>query len=292
MQKSCSIKAVLLEGTRMLHEAGIPNPRRESIAIWAAMTGLNAGDVWLRRDCEALDADSRRYREALLRRSHGEPLPYVVGETGFRKLDLKVDGRALIPRPETEGLVDWVLDWGQRRTGAGADDWGVAVDVGTGTGCIALSIATEGRFTRVFATDISTSALELAASNVEAVSPVTPVELRKGFLLEPLGDMIVDVVVSNPPYISAPEYATMDRGVTEFEPRDALLSGTDGMHHTRVVLESAIHRLAEGGLIALEVDSTRAGAVVDYAKRLGWSEVRLEDDLFERPRFFLATKET
>lgn len=292
MQKSCSTEAVLVEGTRMLHEAGIPNPRRESIAIWAALTGLQLGDVWLQRDCEAPEADSCRYREALQRRIRGEPFQYVVGETGFRKLDLKVDGRALIPRPETEGLVQLVLDWGHRRTGAAANDWGVAVDVGTGAGCIALSLATEGRFARVFATDISSSALELAKLNVEAVSPATPIELREGPLLAPLGDMLVDVVVSNPPYISADEYALLDSGVRDFEPRDALFGGTDGMHHTCAILECAVDRVAEDGLIALEVDSTRADAVVEHASRLGWSEVRLVDDLFGRTRFFLANKET
>ena len=287
-----SIEVELRAGTRVLNHAGILNPKREATAIWASLTGNQLGDVWLMRDAEAPQAHSSRFREALARRASGEPLPYVVGVTGFRKLDLKVDRRALIPRPETEGLVDWVLAWGNRRTSAEAARWGVAVDVGTGTGCIALCLAVEGNFERVVATDNSIQALELAGENVSSIAPETPVELRSGSLLEPLGGLVADVIVSNPPYVTAAEHAGLDAGVRDFEPRDALVSGLDGMNHTRALLEGARSRLVSGGLVAIEVDSNRAGAVLELADQLGWSNARVEADLFGRPRFFLATKET
>jgi release factor glutamine methyltransferase len=292
MPERPSIEGVLREGEQVLDEAGILNPKREATAIWAALAGCLPGDVWLRRAEEAPEDLASLFREALTRRAAGEPLQYVVGVSGFRTLELKVDRRALIPRPETEGLVDRVLEWGKSRTCPQADNWGVAVDVGTGTGCIALSLAVEGNFERIIATDISDSALQLAAENVGEVAPETPVELRRGYLLDPLGEQIVDVIVSNPPYVTTSEYTGLDTGVSDFEPWEALVSGADGMGHTRELLEGAASRLAPGGLLAIEVDSTRADVVIDLARQMGWPNARVEADLFGRPRFLHATKET
>jgi release factor glutamine methyltransferase len=291
MRERRSIAIELRDATRFLDRAGILNPKREATAIWASLADTQPGDIWLRREEEVLESESRRFLEALHRRASGEPLPYVVGETGFRTLDIKVDRRVLIPRPETEGLVECVLEWCRFHSSAEADEWGVAVDVGTGSGCIALSLAMEGNFERVLATDNSEAALELATENVELVSAETPVEVRLGALLDPLGEAEVEVIVSNPPYVTISEYDMLDSSVTSFEPRNALVSGEDGMDHTRELLVSAVDRLVPGGLIAIEVDSTRAEMACDLACRLGWPNARVEADLFGRPRFLLATKE-
>lgn len=292
MRERRSIATELRDATRFLDRAGILNPKREATAIWASLADTQPGDIWLRREEEVLESESKRFLEALHRRARGEPLPYVVGETGFRRLDLKVDSRVLIPRPETEGLVECVLEWCRLHSSAEADGWGVAVDVGTGSGCIALSLAMEGNFERVLATDNSEAALELAAENVELVSAETPVEIRLGALLDPLGETDVDVIVSNPPYVTISEYDMLESSVTSFEPRNALVSGEDGMDHTRELLVRAVDHLVPGGLIAIEVDSTRAEMAHDLARRLGWPNARVEADLFGRPRFLLATKET
>ena len=163
MPRRPTIELELREGTRVLDDAGILNPKREATAIWASLAGCLPGDVWLGREEEAPEDLSTRFREALKRRATGEPLPYVVGKTGFRTIEIKVDRRALIPRPETEGLVEVVLAWAKKREERKQGAWGVAVDVGTGTGCVALSLAVEGRFEKIVATDISEAALELAA---------------------------------------------------------------------------------------------------------------------------------
>ena len=110
-------------------------------------------------------------------------------------------------------------------------------------------------------------------------------------LLEPVEDLTADVLASNPPYVTEAEYAALDPGVREFEPRRALVSGNAGMEHTRVLLEAAMGRLVPGGLLAIEVDSTRAEVVLDLAREIGWADARVEEDLFGRPRYLLATKE-
>ncbi|MBI2401535.1 MAG: peptide chain release factor N(5)-glutamine methyltransferase [Gemmatimonadetes bacterium] len=218
-----------------------------------------------------------------------EPRAYADGIAGFRLLDLVVDRRVLIPRPETEGLVEQVLAWARGRWGNG--EGGTVLDLGTGSGCIALSLATEGRFARIVATDVSPNALAVARANAERVGPERLPEFRLGHLFEPVVGERFDLIVSNPPYIAEPEYAELDPGVRDFEPREALVSGPDGLAHTRAILERAGEYLAPGGLVALEVDSRRAEQSAGLAWVSGFRDVRVERDVFDRPRFLLVRKE-
>ena len=192
----------------------------------------------------------------------------------------------LIPRPETEGLVEHVLRW----AGTSAR-WGLAVDVGTGSGCIALSLAQEGQFARVIASDLSPAALAVARRNAERVGAATPVEFREGDLLWPLGPEQADVIVSNPPYVSTAEWDGLDTGVRHHEPRVALVGGSDGLSHTAALLRSARANLHPGGLLGIEVDCRRAGQALALARRHGWSDARVERDLFGSERYLLATRE-
>ena len=213
-----------------------------------------------------------------------------MGRTGFRSLELKLDARALIPRPETEGLVDLVLrETGMRDAGCGMR--GVVADVGTGCGCIALSLAVEGHFDRVIAVERSPEAAALARENVALVRPPVPVEVREGDLLAPLAGERCRAIVSNPPYLTDAEYRHLDRSVTRFEPRDALVSGPDGLAATRALLAGARGVLEPGGLLALEVDERRAERVARLARELAWSRVNVYDDLFGRRRYVLAILE-
>jgi release factor glutamine methyltransferase len=253
----------------------------EATALWAAVSGMKSAEVWLKRDGEALPDVVDRFWKAVDQRKRGVPFAYVVGSVGFRTLDLKIDRRALIPRPETEGLVDLVL---------ARCSTGLVADVGTGCGCIALALAVEGQFEKVIAVEQSADAAALARENVQRVAPKTPVEIRDGNLFAPLIDKgeRFRAIVSNPPYLSAAEYEDLDPSVSRHEPREALLSGADGLDATRALFAGAAAVLEPGGLLALEIDERRAAAVRALGKSHGWN-VAIHADLFGRPRYALAT---
>jgi len=267
-----------LERARVTAEA-----RREATLLWAAVTGASPGEVWLRRD-RAAPPEVERFRDAVARRSSGVPFAYAVGRVSFRRLELRLDPRALIPRPETEGLVELVLQW--MRPGRAA--WGVVADIGTGCGCIALSLAVEGAFDRVVAVERCSEAAALACENVALVRPPVPVEGRVGDLLAPLTGERCRAVIANPPYLTDGEYAAIDASVRLFEPREALVSGPDGLDATRALLAGAQRVLEPGGLLALEIDERRADAVRALAQASGWTGVVVHEDLFGRPRYALA----
>jgi release factor glutamine methyltransferase len=261
---------------------------RETAAVWAAIAGTTVGEAWLGRDEPKAPQLVAKYNEALALLERGVPFPYAVGSVGFRTLDLKIDPRALIPRPETEGLVDLVL----RHAGVG----GLAADVGTGSGCIALSLAVEGHFDAVIAVEQSSAAAALARENVARVNPRprTPVEVIEGNLLEALGDKRerYRVIVSNPPYLTEVEFSSLDSLVRDFEPHEALVSGADGLGATRDLLAGARGLLEPGGLLALEIDERRGEAVRALARELGWGRIDIQSDLFGRPRYALAVNQS
>src|SRR5262245_32307492 len=159
----------------LLRRAGLDQPDRLALQTWAALARISPARAQLGRAAPVPGGDAvRDFRAAVERQAAGEPLKYAVSLAGFRQLDLFVDRRVLIPRSETESLVDHVLGH------AGRSGWGVVADIGTGSGAIALALATEGRFERVIATDVSRDALDVARQNRETVGPGTPVEFRNG----------------------------------------------------------------------------------------------------------------
>ena len=231
------------------------------------------GDVW-RRACIAAD-----------RRAVGAPLQYAVGRASFRKLTLDVDERVLIPRPETELLVDLVLERCKS---------GVVADVGTGSGAIAVALATEGAYDRVIATDISTDALDVARANAARYAGVTKAEMTFVHAdLLPLSVIRFPLfaIVSNPPYISYNEIDDLPANVREWEPAMALFSADDGMATTRRLVQQAGERLLAGGLLALEVDVRRASLVAELvATDDRYERISMQLDLAGRERFVLATR--
>jgi len=224
-----------------------------------------------------------RYQDAVAQVERGVPFAYAVGRVGFRTLDLAIDRRALIPRPETEGLVGLVL----ARCVIGR-----VADIGTGSGCIALALAVEGQFDKIVAVEHSPAAAALARENVKRIGPKTPVEIREGNLLAPLlanGERF-RAIVANPPYLTTAEYEELDPSVRAFEPREALVSGNDGLVATRALFAGAAALLEPGGLLALEIDERRDVAVRQVGRDHGWS-VDIFNDLFDRPRYALSIKE-
>ena len=274
-----SRRALLENGSARLAAAGVPDPVQESRWIWERVSGETAVRTLTRRD-EAVSAEMSAELESLVeRRAAGEPLAYVLGETTFRWLTIQCDRRALIPRPETEGLVDLVL--ARQRTGR-------AVDVGTGTGCLALSLVREGRFSTVIALDRSGAALSLAASNAARLG--LPLQLVRGDLTEALAPASVDVLVSNPPYVSRAEFDLLESGVRGWEPEMALLAGEDGMEATRRLFYDGRRVVRPGGLLGVEVDAARASTAARAAADAGWVDVTVLDDLFGRARYLLARR--
>lgn len=262
-----------------LKAAGITEPRREAWRIWADLHGLSTYPGSIFSDDVVPSQDAEQFRHAVDRRARGEPLPYVTGVTGFRGLTLQADRRALIPRPETEGLVELVL----ARAPAGR-----VADVGTGTGCIALALAEEGRYDLVVAVDRSPEALSLARDNRRGTA--LGIELVLGEMVEAFGAEAFHAVVSNPPYLSDREYDALDPSVKDWEPRAALAAGPDGLAPSLALIETALPVVRPGGWLALEVDATRAGETARLAGAAGWSDVTIHDDLFGRARYLLARR--
>lgn len=280
-----SARALMIELSRPLDAAGVSEPQREARDLVAAAAG--APRLWPSAEPGApIPEDVADIARAWARRrAAGEPFQYVVGEAPFRHLTLAVDRRVLIPRPETELLIDRVL----ARVSGGP----LAVDVGTGSGAIALALASEGGFARVVAIDRSAGALEVARANAvrcRAALKVTP-EFREGDLLTPLAGEQATVIVSNPPYIAEAEMAVLPAGVREWEPQLALLSGPDGMAATSAIVSSAARHLAPQGWLALEVDERRAALVAEHIAATGaFFPAIVEQDLTGRDRFVLAQR--
>jgi release factor glutamine methyltransferase len=279
------VEAALAAGSALeaaagrLAGSGIPDARREAARLAEAAWDLPAGQARLNPGRTIAGEHLDRLSVLVERRAAGEPLAHVVGRAGFRQLTLRSDSRALIPRPETEGLVELVLE---------RMPSGVAADVCTGSGCIALALAHEGHYDRIIGTDCSADALALAREN--ALSTGLAVEWRQGDLAAPLAGERLDLLVANPPYLTAAEYAALDRSVADWEPALALASGADGLAATRRLIAEAATLVKPGGWLALEVDCERAAAVADLAAGSGWTGSAVYQDLYGRARFVLARR--
>jgi len=262
-----------------LRAAGIVKPRREAHRLWAWQHRNPAGQGYLDRELPADPDREAAFADAVRRRVEGEPIAYVLGSIGFRHLDLLSDRRALIPRPESELLVELALS--RVRIGK-------ALDVCTGSGCLALSLAQEGEFSSVTATDLSADALSLAAENGRrsglAVHWVR-CDLAGGFRRGAF-----DLLVSNPPYLTEAEYAALPAAVRQWEPKLALASGDDGLGASARLLLTGRPLLRPGGWLVMELDSSRGAAVAACARDSGWEDVLVMDDLFGRARYLTARR--
>ena len=230
-----------------------------------------------------------RVHEMVRRRLDGEPLQYVLGRWQFRQLDLHVDKRVLIPRPETEQVVSAALE-----VVAGIDQ-PVVVDLGTGSGAIALSIAFEAETANVWATDVSLSSLEVAAQNLGELPEqvIERVKLCAGSWFDPLPDTLkgtVDLIVSNPPYVTDQEWATLDPVVRDWEPKAALTAGDEGLDSIVEIFHDATHWLKPGGVIIVEIAPQQERAVRKLALTSGFVEAIAGTDFADRKRWVLATK--
>jgi release factor glutamine methyltransferase len=266
-----TVREALGEGAAALEEAGCPSPAVDAEWLLAHVLGVSRSALHTgAREPAAAELD--RYLGLVARRASREPLAYVLGEWGFRRLTLVVDPRVLIPRPETESVVERCLALLR-----GVEEPSV-LDIGAGSGAIALAIADERPDARIVATDVSASALEVAEENRRRASVDGRVRFVHGDLLA--GETgPFDLVVSNPPYVTPDELAALEPEL-RFEPREALVG--DGGHEE--VARAALETLVPGGALVLEVAHGRAGDVAALLERLGFREVSVSEDLAGRER--------
>ena len=263
----------------------------EAFVLAGEAAGLPAAEFVLALDTAPSAPARARFLTLVGRRRGGEPLQHVVGHWGFRSLDLLVDGRALVPRPETEFTVEVALAEIAARRPGGAPL--LAVELGTGSGAICCSLVTEREALRVIATDLSPDALCLAEANRARLDPGAAgrIEFRSGDwygALDPGTAGKVDLIVANPPYVSAAEWHDLDPVVRDFDPREALVAGESGCESIEAILRGAPTWLSEGGAAVVEIAPRQASAVVAFASGCGAQSAEVRRDLAGRDRVLVA----
>jgi release factor glutamine methyltransferase len=252
---SWTLGKVLLWASRDFGDRGIDRPRFEAEVLLAHALGLGRLDLYTGFDRPMEKRELQAYREMIVRRRQGEPVAYITGQKEFWSLDFQVDHRVLIPRPETELLVESVLER--------APEGGRVLDLCTGSGCVAVALASERPELLVDAVDISADALCVAQENVARYGLKERVRLIEGDLFEPLETGIrYAVITANPPYVTSAEMATLQNEVQK-EPRLALCGGDDGLDVIRRIISAAPAYLKPGGTLILEVASRQTALLLN-----------------------------
>ena len=283
-----------------LEEAGVGPAEAEARFMVERASGFSASE-WLEiAESKPPARGERELREMLQRRVAGEPLQYVLGGWEFRGLDLLVDRRVLIPRPETEYVVEVALEEaarsGLRRSRRRLSLVETraplrAADIGTGSGAIAIALAAELPDVEVWATDVSDDALAVARANVAGCAATRVRVASAGEWFDPLPEELrgsLVLIVSNPPYVAEHEVADLPDEVAAHEPRRALVSGPSGTEAIELLLESARDWLAPGASFVCEIAPHQAGAMSERARVLGYTEAMVRDDLAGRARVLVA----
>jgi release factor glutamine methyltransferase len=269
------IREALTASTDALRAAGIDEPRLDAELLLAEATGWGRTRLAANPDAEIQPPAARRFGEMVRRRLRREPVAYILGRKGFRHLELAVDSRVLIPRPETELLVELALEL---RPGS-------VLDLGTGSGAIALAVADELPDCAVTAADTSAAALEVARANAERLSLADRVCFLEGSL-PPEEDF--DLILANLPYVAEADWPSLQPEVTEWEPREALLAGPDGLDAIRTLLTGRVRALSRysrqntksaTGIVALEVGDGQASAVGEMLREAGFGDIETRADL-------------
>jgi release factor glutamine methyltransferase len=279
-------QTLLDDGADRLARAGIDNAEQEARWLVQRASGLEGADLIAGLEESAALGDATFFYDMLERRLRGEPLQYVLGSWGFRVLDLRVDNRVLIPRPETEALTQMALEECRRL------DARRAVDLGTGSGAIALALAVEWTGIEVWATDISPDALAVAETNVAALGRIgEAVRLAQGSWYDALPAELggaIDVIVSNPPYVAEFEVEDLPEDVRAWEPLDALVSGPTGLEAIERIVADARLWLAQPGSLLVEIAPHQAVEAGAMARAAGFGSAAVWPDLTGRDRILLA----
>lgn len=263
-------------------QKNVPNAKLDTDILIAHSLGMKRLDLYLDMERPLTEQQLDMLRPLVKRRATREPLQYIIGSTDFYGLTLKVDSRALIPRQETEELVDRIV---ARLTEAPKR----ILDLGTGSGAIAFALASKYPEACITAIDSSTGAIALALENATALDLADRVRIIEGNWWSPIVDEAsFDLIVSNPPYLTEAEMRSAEPEVVDYEPQEALVAGHDGLNDLRILLEGAPKYLCATGLLAMETGIAQSESLTAMAAIAGLTCECIED-LNERPRFFFAS---
>jgi release factor glutamine methyltransferase len=274
--------------TDYLTQRNVDAPRLSAELLLSHVLGLKRIELYTQYNQPVAQEQLDQLRELVKRAGQHEPVAHLVGRTEFYSMEFDVTPDCLIPRPETELLVQRAIEFLRKRTGPQ-----LVCDLCTGCGVIAVAIARNVPDAKVIATDISESALGVAAQNVEKHKLQERVELRRGDLFEPLVAQLdlFDVIACNPPYVSAAEYEALEKNVKDYEPRLALHAGADGLDFYRRIAGKVDGYLKPDGVLLLEIGYQQGEAVRELFERSGlFAEVRTEKDINRNDRIIVAQK--
>jgi release factor glutamine methyltransferase len=288
-KNSLSLQELLRTATHVLTEAGIPDGRREAEALIAHFLTCTRLDLY-RADPVSLDRDQQEaFKDLIRRRALREPLQYILGMQEFWGLEFRVTTDTLIPRPETELLIEAAMEQFGR-----PEQPITLVDLCTGTGCLAVTLGRLYPAARILATDRSPAALDVARSNALRHGMTGRIEFLEGDLLDPLASMglheRIDAMTANPPYVPAEELDRLQPEVRFHEPRLALNGGCDGLDYYRRILPGALEFVRPGGRLVLEVGIRQAAPVWEMAEQNGWRIDQIKKDLAGIDRVIVLTK--
>jgi len=279
------LKQALASAVEQLESADVGSPRLNAETLLMFVLGVNRAYLYAHPERELISEEQARYDDVIAQRSTGMPAQYITGHQEFWGLDFVVSPAVLIPRPETEHLVETVLEL------ARSVPTPRIVDVGTGSGCIALALASELQTAEVYGVDLSADALEIARANAARLQLDGRVKFLQSNVLAALAGVCdFDFVVSNPPYVSNNEADKVQRSVFEFEPRMAVFAGENGLDVIRPLIEQAHAALKPRGWLAMEIGYSMRDMVLELLAPTMWDDVRVVPDLQGIPRVVAATK--
>jgi release factor glutamine methyltransferase len=272
----------LTSAVNRLAAARVPSPRMNAELLLMFALNCDRAHLYAHPERQLSGDEQARYDQALDQRAQGVPAQYITGHQEFWGMDFIVSPAVLIPRPETEHVIETALPLARAITSPRI------ADVGTGSGCIALALAKELLQAEIHATDISSDALEIARANAARHQLQSRIHFHQVDLLQGLGNNRFDLIVSNPPYVGESEEDQVQLEVRKSEPRDAVFAGPTGLEVIQRLIPQAHNALKPGGWLVIEISGTIAEGVKDLLH--GWGEVRLTEDLQKIPRVASAQK--
>lgn len=286
-----SILEFINVSTAFLQKYGLSSPRLDAEVLLAHVLGLQRIQLYTNFDRPLEEAEKNQYRELLLRRAKKEPIAYIIGKKEFYGYDIEINPSVLIPRPETEFLVDFILAWHEFLPVS----WQKIrmLDLGTGSGCLALALLMEnGLPERFILSDISEKALHTARVNLERYSlfPEKRISLEKKDGLNDFPDNYFHIIVSNPPYIGEDERESLMDDVRNFEPEQALFSGKEGKDFIEHIIHFGRQKITEDGIIFCEIGNNMSASLRNLALQDGWQFVEMMQDVSGKDRYLLLAK--